>query len=115
MPPGRAWTPTGRFGWSISSSRLRQANGPIPFVWWPGNSDRAGPSGCGKTISGAVGCLPIRSAPTCCSWPTSHRPSWVVISRWVGLSRPGSWISTSSSGTEPTASLRPTDSACWER
>ncbi len=32
-------------------------------------------------ISGAVGCLPIRSAPTRCSWPTSRRPSWVVISR----------------------------------
>ena len=64
MPPGRAWTPTGRFGWSISSSRPRQANGPTPFVWWPGNSDRAGPSGCGKMISGAVGYLPIRSAPT---------------------------------------------------
>ena len=64
MPPGLAWTPTGRSGWSISSSRPRQANGPTPFAWWPGSSDRAGPSGSGKTISGAVGCLPTRSAPT---------------------------------------------------
>ena len=63
MPPGRAWTPTGRFGWSISSSRLRQANGPTPFVWWPGSSDRAGPSGSGKTISGAVGMPPYPIGP----------------------------------------------------
>ena len=72
--------PTGGRQGIFSSSRLRQANGPIPFVWWPGSSDRAGPSGCGKMISGAVGFLPTRSVPTCCSWPISHRPSWVVIS-----------------------------------
>ena len=106
--PDRSWTPTGRSGWSISSSRPRRANGPSPFAWWPGSSDRAGPLRLWQDDLRGRRSLPIRPAPMRCSSPTSRRPSWVAISPWAGPSRPGSWISTRSSATGPTASPRRT-------
>ena len=95
MPPGRGLDAY-REVWLVDFEfSAPPGERPTPFAWWPGSSDPAGPSGCGKMISGAVGCLPTRSAPIRCSSPTSRRPSWVAISRWVGPSRPVSWISTS--------------------